>query len=261
MASEGRILVVEDDRALAEAIEACLGNRYAVRWAGTGAAAIAALCEAAFDLILLDHRLPDLLGADLLTLIKRFFPATTVLLMTGQGSETVAIDALRGGARDYLRKPFSLPELVTRVDALFAVRKQGGERRQHADPPGTAPPLPKNEPNPDADRSRGILRALRHLDTHLEEALSLDIVARVAGMSRFHFCRQFKKTTGLSFRTFLAQQRVARAKDLLRDGSRPIGQVARELGFRDVTHFGRVFEKVAGVLPSAYRRGLFQAPR
>jgi len=258
MAATGRILVVEDDRALAEAIEACLGALYAVRWVGTGAAAIAALCEAAFELILLDHRLPDLLGADLLTLIKRFFPATTVLLMTAHGSEAVAIEALRGGAREYLRKPFSLPELVTRVDALFALRKQGGERRQHGDPAGTAPPANNDVPDPDTDRSRGVLRALRHLDTHMEEPLPLEAVAHVAGMSRFHFCRQFKKTTGLSFRTFLARQRVARAKDLLRDGTRPIGQVARELGFRDLTHFGRVFRKIAGILPSEYRREVFK---
>jgi len=254
MAIGERILVVEDDRALAEAIEACLGVRYTVRWVGTGAAAMAALCEASFDLILLDHRLPDLLGADLLTLIKRFFPATTVLLMTGQGSEVVAVEALRGGARDYLRKPFSLPELVTRVEALFTLRKQGAERRHHADPGSATPPASDDGPDPDTDHSRGILRALRYLDAHLDEALPLVTVARVAGMSRFHFCRQFKKTTGCSFRTFLAQQRVARAKDLLRDGARPIGQVARELGFRDLTHFGRVFKKVAGVLPSEYRQ-------
>lgn len=261
MAAKGCILVVEDDQALAEAVGASLGARYDVRCVGTGSAAIAALCEAAFDLILLDHRLPDLLGTDLLTLIKRFFPATMVLFMTGQGSEDVAIAALRGGARDYLRKPFSLQDLVTRVDALFVLRQHGGERRRHATGTRGAPSPANERPDSDTDRSRAILRALRHVENHLDAALPLEVVARVAGMSRFHFCRQFKKTTGLSFRTFVARQRIARAKELLRDGTRPIGHVARDLGFRDPTHFGRVFQKIEGILPSEYRRRLSTTAR
>ena len=254
MTSAGRILVVEDDRALAEAVAASLSSRYAVRWVGTGADAIAAICDAEFDLILLDHRLPDLLGVELLPLIKRFFPATTVVLMTGQGSEDVAVDALRGGARDYLRKPFALTDLRTRVDALFAVRRKGMERRHPEYPGQTAGPDGGGVPDPDTGRARSILRAVRHVEQHLDAALPLDAVAQVAGMSRFHFCRQFKKTTGLSFRTFLARQRIARATELLRDGTRSISHVGQELGFRDLTHFGRVFQKVVGMLPSEYRR-------
>jgi YesN/AraC family two-component response regulator len=261
MESAGRILVVEDDRALAEAIAASLASRYAVREVGTGADAIAAICDTEFDLILLDHRLPDLLGVELLPLIKRFFPATTVVLMTGQGSEDVAIDALRGGARDYLRKPFALLDLRTRVDALFAVRRQGAERRHPEYPGQAAAPDAGGVPDPDTGRARSILRAVRHVEHHLDQALPLATVAQVAGMSRFHFCRQFKKTTGLSFRTFLARQRITRATELLRDGARPISQVARELGFRDPTHFGRVFQKVVGMLPSAYRRRAAQMPQ
>jgi len=254
MESAGRILVVEDDRALAEAVAASLSARYAVQWVGTGADALAAICEAYFDLILLDHRLPDLLGTDVLPIIKRFFPTTTVVLMTGQGSEGVAVEALRGGARDYLRKPFSLHEIVTRVDALFAVRRHGVERRHNAYPENTVQPPTDGGPDSDTDRARSILRAVRHVERHLDRALPLNAVAQLAGMSRFHFCRQFKKTTGLSFRTFLARQRIGRAKELLRDGTRPIANVAREVGFRDLTHFGRVFQKVEGILPSEYRR-------
>lgn len=148
MAATGRILVVEDDRALAEAVEASLGARYAVRRVGTGADAIAAICDTEFDLVLLGHRLPDLLGVELLPLIKRSFPTTTVVLMTGQGSEDVAIDALRGGARDYLRKPFSLQDLVKRVDALFAVRRKGVERRHPGYPGQAATPDEGGYPGP-----------------------------------------------------------------------------------------------------------------
>jgi len=257
----GRILVVDDDPALAEAVTASLGRRYAVGCAGTGAEALTKICETCYDLILLDHRLPDLLGADLLPLIKRFFPATTVLFMTGQGSEEVAIDAFRGGARDYLKKPFSLQDLLARVDALFALRRQGGERRVTASTVPQDGRAADGRPGTDPDRSRSILRAVHHIEQHLDEPLTLDAVARIAGMSRFHFCRQFRKTTGASFRTFLLRTRIARAKELLRDSTRSIGDIAHEVGFRDLTHFGRVFQKFEEILPSEFRRGTVHASR
>lgn len=144
----GRILVVEDDDAPAEAITAALAHDYQVRCVPTGSEAIAAICDSSFDLVLLDHRLPDLLGTDVLKRIKRFFPSTTVVFMTGQGSERVAIDALRGGARDYLRKPFQLQELVTRVGSVFEVRRCGQERRYDAYGQLLAVPSAEGRPAP-----------------------------------------------------------------------------------------------------------------
>ncbi len=129
MRTAHRVLIVDDDEALAEAIGMALGRRYGVHYARTGAEAIASICESSFDLILLEHRPPDLLGTDLLKLIKRFFPSTTVVFMTMHGSEDVAIEGLREGVRDFLRKPFMLEELDGRVDSLFAVRRNGLERR------------------------------------------------------------------------------------------------------------------------------------
>jgi AraC family transcriptional regulator len=253
MGSAGRILVVEDDDALAEAITAALAHDYQVRYAPTGSEAIAAICESSFDLVLLDHRLPDLLGTDLLKLIKRFFPSTTVVLMTGHGSEEVAVDALRGGARDYLRKPFQLQELVTRVDSVFAVRRDGQERRYDTYGQLLAAPSAEGRPVADTDKSRSILRVVLQLEAHLDAPLTLDTVAQLAGMSRFHFCRQFRKATGHSFHAFLLRKRIVRAKELLRDGTRPIGDVAVEVGFRDASHFGRVFRKIEHILPSEFR--------
>ncbi len=254
MGSAGRILVVEDESALAEAITAALARDYEVRCVLTGSEAIAALSESAYDLVLLDHRLPDLLGTDLLIRIKRFFPSTTVVLMTGQGSEDVAAQALRGGARDYLRKPFKLEELVARVEAVFAARRSGVERRHDTYGQRLAEPSAWGQPAADTDHSRAILRAVRHIEAHLEAPLTLDSVAGLAGMSRFHFCRQFKRMTGHSFRAFVVRARIAQAKELLRDGTRPIGEVGVEVGFRDASHFGRVFRKIEHLLPSEFRR-------
>ncbi len=246
------ILVVDDDSAIGEAMASALGRQYQVRLAYTGAEAIDAISETTFDLIFLDYRLPDLLGTDLLKLIKRFFPATLVVLITGQGSEEVAVAALQAGARDYLRKPFSLPELEARVASLLALRREGRERRQ--DPYLHFPEPAPGRPDPDADRSRSVFRAIQFVEAHLDARLTLETVARIAGMSKFHFCRRFKAVTGLSFQAFLTQKRIARAKELLRGDGVRIGNVARAVGFGDLTHFGRVFRKLEHVLPSEFRK-------
>ena len=261
MSSTGRILVIEDDDALRQAITAALASEYQVRCVPTGSEAIAALCESAYDLVLLDHRLPDLLGTDLLKLIKRFFPSTSIVFMTGHGSEDVAAEALRGGALDYFRKPFPLQELVARVGSVFAVRRNGVERRYDMYGQLLAEPSEKGRPATNADQSRCVLRAVRHVETHLDAPLTLDMVAQLAGMSRFHFCRQFKQATGQSFHAFLLRQRIARAKELLRDRTRSIADVALEVGFRDVSHFDRVFRKIEHILPGEFRRRTLAASK
>jgi YesN/AraC family two-component response regulator len=257
MGSAGIILVVDDDSGVREAIETALSPRYEVHTAPTAAAALDALGGNQFDLILLDYRLPDLTGTSILHTIKRFCPSTMVIMMTGFGTEDVAVEALRGGARDYIRKPVDFRDLQSRVDGLLAFRRaeianQLKPYESLADP-GVPWPLPESDAKV-SEHGRAILKALRYMDEHLDSVLSLADVARAAGMSKYHFCRRFKASTGLHFREYLARRRISKAKQLLQDTSRTVTDVFREVGFKDMTHFGRVFKRLEGRLPSEFRR-------
>ena len=257
MATEAFILVVDDDPGVGEAISSALGGTYSVQTVMTGAAALEAISSTPIDLVFLDHRLPDLPGTDVLRVIKRFFPSTLVILMTGYGSEDVAVDAFRGGARDYLKKPFDYRQLHQRIAPLLALRRTSAERRKN--PLVHVAGLPDaSEPNGDHaetnHRARAILRAIRYIEENLDGTLSLEAVARVAGMSKYHFCRRFKESSGLHFREFLARRRVERAKELLKRQGRTITDVFRDVGFKDMTHFTRVFKRLVGELPSDFRR-------
>jgi len=257
MVSAGTILVVDDDPGVREALEAALSIRYRVQTAASASAALDALASRRFDLILLDYRLPDLPGTSVLQAIKRFFPSTLVILMTGFGTEDVAVQALRGGARDYIRKPVDLQDLHSRVAALLALRRAEMTHRlnpyvHRTDP---AAPWPPQEPElQTAESGRAMLKALRYIEEHLDSGLRLAEVARAAGMSKYHFCRRFRASTGLYFREYLARQRIARAKELLKNGDQSVTDVFREVGFKDMTHFSRVFKKLEGKLPSEFRR-------
>ena len=109
-------LIVEDSDASQELLSEWLKQRGfdAVVATGTVAAAEGALKERAFDLVLLDLQLPDGNGLDLLKRLEDF-PDAEVVVITGYGSIDSAIDAMRGGAIDYLTKPIDLRRLETIV--------------------------------------------------------------------------------------------------------------------------------------------------
>ena len=112
------ILVVDDDRANLELIEGRLSvEGLATVLVETGAEALAELEVRDFQAVLLDLRLPDADGLDILQVARARRPHLPVVIMTAHGSEATAVRALDAGASDYLVKP------VTRRDLLFALRK------------------------------------------------------------------------------------------------------------------------------------------
>ena len=121
---ERRILIVEDDRGAREALAELLrGDGYAVIEAADLAQARAALGSHAIDAMLLDLKLPDGEGQTLLDelAVRRTLPATIVMTAFGSGSR--AIEAMRGGADDYLQKPIDFDAL------LLAIRTALGRRQ------------------------------------------------------------------------------------------------------------------------------------
>ncbi|MGA2245916.1 MAG: sigma-54 dependent transcriptional regulator [Verrucomicrobiota bacterium] len=124
------ILVVEDElllrKQIAAALERLEADVYAV---GTLAAARQMLRDQAFGLVLLDINLPDGAGTDLLR-EEAFAPATSVIVMTAQGGVTVAVEAMRLGAADFLSKPFDLSELPL-VVARAQRGRQSARREEH----------------------------------------------------------------------------------------------------------------------------------
>jgi two-component system, OmpR family, phosphate regulon response regulator PhoB len=130
------ILVVEDEPAIQELIAyACSSNGYAVRRADSVGAAREAIGQELPDLVLLDWMLPDRPGIDLLKDLRTSDRTRTlpVIMLTARGSEADRVVGLDTGADDYVVKPFSPRELVSRIRAVFRRRapQYGGEELQY----------------------------------------------------------------------------------------------------------------------------------
>jgi len=95
---------------------------------------------------------------------------------------------------------------------------------------------------------------LEFIDRSYQDGTPLSRIAQAAGVSRSHLCRIFKRITGLSLKRFLTRRRLQAAKELLLEPGAAIDQVARRVGYRDASHFDRVFRHWEGLTPSGYRR-------
>jgi AraC family transcriptional regulator len=86
--------------------------------------------------------------------------------------------------------------------------------------------------------------------------IKLEELARVAGMSSFHFTREFKRTTGTTPHQYLINFRIERAKELLSEDSLPLIEVGLRSGFSHQSHFTRLFRRITGTTPLLYRQRL-----
>ncbi len=101
---------------------------------------------------------------------------------------------------------------------------------------------------------RTLARLKAHIEANLAGAVTLDSLAAVAGLSRYHLCRSFREATGLPPHAWLMRARLAAARRLLRTSEMPISDIAVACGFASPNQFATAFRKGLGVTPTAYRR-------
>jgi DNA-binding response OmpR family regulator len=139
MSSTGTILIVDDEQTVRHFFQRALQrDGHQVVTAASGQAALQASAAQAFDMVLLDLRLKDMNGIEVLEQLRQQRPATLVIIITAHGSLETAIKALRQGAHDYLLKPCSVAELRTSVRSGLAKRQQDLERAAVSQPPDAA---------------------------------------------------------------------------------------------------------------------------
>lgn len=95
-------------------------------------------------------------------------------------------------------------------------------------------------------------QVIDYIEDNLAEDISVNAIANYLGISRYHFCRSFKQSTGLSPHQYVIQQRIERAKQLLRRGKLSIAETAIACGFNHQSHLHRHFKRLTGVTPGSF---------
>jgi AraC family transcriptional regulator len=117
----------------------------------------------------------------------------------------------------------------------------------------TRPPIPQLRNG--LPRAR-LNRVIEFIDANLDGEIGLSALAETAGMSAHYFCELFKQSVHLSPHQFVLRRRIDRARTLLNDPAMTVFEAAVRSGFVDQSHFTKMFRRVVGVTPTAYRAAL-----
>ena len=237
------ILVIDDEEELRSCITSLLENEYRVLSASAGRDGLAVLQKEEVSLVVLDYSLPDMDGLEILARIREGYDIP-VIMITAYGNKEVVLKSWRYRADFFFDKPFVLKELREKVRELLA---EGSPfDTLGLDPSRLSPHVRKAV---EFMASRATAHGVR------DTKLTLKEIAGALNISPKYLSLLFKKECGLGIYRCMNILSVERAKMLLKDEEKDIKEIAFELGYRHPNNFSRLFKRVTGVLPSAFRKG------
>lgn len=199
------------------------------------------------DLVITDIRMPKMTGIKMIEQLRSEGITPLTVFLTAYDDFDYAVNALRLRASDYVLKPFEdnvLEESVAKVLENFR-KRQGMETEAVSD---------ENLSLSKGDKSKYLVSALSYIDGHyMEPDLSAKDVADALGISTGHLSHLFRKESDYTMSNYVLDCRMRAAKDLLKDYTHKVYEVAEAVGYRDITYFSASFKKYVGVSPSEYQ--------
>ena len=226
-----RILLADSDSRHRDLLRAAVARADLgeVRTAEDGGRALALLGTGGFDLAAIDLGLPRLGGLEVLLTIRRKRIPTDVVILAEQASMENVVEALRGGAQDFLRKTVHSADFVASAQRLLQKRL-----------------LP---PHALADRLD------RFLNAHATRGpMRLRDLCRHFNISSGYAARLFRKHLGTTFTERLIEYRLGKARELLDSTDTPVYLIADECGFRNARRFAETFRRWQGMSPTKFRQ-------
>ena len=150
--------------------------------------------------------------------------------------------------------------LLARAGRLGRCRRTAARERDRAR--GAEPAAARTEHDPHRHvvprrAAPAVRRRVRdYIDTYLTQPLTLGELADVAALSEYHFSRMFRLSFGRAPHAWVAEQRLARARELLRTTALPLAQIAADCGYANAGHFSHRFRDAHGTTPNTYRRAM-----
>ncbi len=229
-----QILMVDDDADFREELRNFLDG-YTVIEAASGSEALAILKKPnAIDLVILDAVMPQVSGTEVLREIKKIKPSLAIIMLTGQSSKDIAIDALKGRADDYIEKPINVGKFLETVQSTLAAKALKGFTCTHG-------------------IHAKIEQAKQFIERNFDKKITLKDVAGQVCLSPKYFSRIFKEIAGHGFNEYRLSIKTRQACELLRNPDYRITEIAVRLGYQNSESFIRMFEKMMKVSPTQYR--------
>lgn len=268
------VVLVDDEQIILSGLSQVFPwQQYACRVVDTavdGLSGLAAIRKHNPHILFTDIRMPNMDGLSMIAALKSEFPAMQITVLTAFRDFDYAKRAIALGVCRYLLKPSRMEELHEAVSAmtqtLRALTAAPEPAAHEALPSASADtdreclaPDPATEADLETDSEAGSFvarAALRYIEEHCTEHLSLAEVADHVYVSQWHLSKLINRHARQSFFDLLNQYRIQRSQQLLGDPMFKVNEIAYAVGYADVAHFSRIFKKVTGKTPMAYRASL-----
>jgi len=236
------ILLVEDDPILRSLMKEALEKEYEILEASNYSGVINQ-CKNQIDLAIIDYFLPDRDGFEVLKSLRKEKPFLPAIMITAYSTEALAIEAVRAGVNEYIRKPFYFEHLKMRVSEIF----DGKKSLKYFESP--------------ANRDESIIEFLiNHIRNNYMNDITRDRLAKMVYMDKHKLSKEFKKRTGQSLPSYINGLRIENAGELLKNPNPSIKEVAYSVGFKSIEHFSRLFRAIYGTSPCEFRQRVKQEP-
>lgn len=210
------------------------------------------------NIVFSDIQMPNMDGLTMIAAVKSQFPELEISILTGYQDFEYARKAIMLGVTRFLVKPSKMDELQEAVEIMVKNLKAKGIESNEKQP--DIDNLDEQETEDDGVNSEAssflVNNALKYMEENYKEKLKLQDVAEHVYVSQWHLSKLLNRYKQQSFSDILNNIRIEKAKELLRDPSLRIGDIAEMVGFLDMAHFSRVFKRHTGQSANEYRNNL-----
>ena len=247
LSNKAQILVIDDDPIFLKLIESTLGPQYDVECAENMKEAWEQIFffGDSYDLIIVDIVLPDGCGLELIRKIREVNHWVPIMVMTGHSTQRRAENACNLGVCAYIQKPFDNKEIREKIKEITGSWKVD---RVEA----TAAPLLSHEKM--LSLHPAIQKCLEEIHKWFHAPFTLDKLADACCISKYHLCKLFRKSCGMTIKDYTNRLKIEVVKKLLHDSSYSISQIQDYVGFKNRTYFFYLFKKAAGMSPLLFRK-------
>lgn len=244
-----KVLLVDDENYILEYLV------HAIDWKALGFSTVDQTCDSTkakrllvdqnYTLLITDIRMPEVSGLDLLEFVISENIGTKVMILSGYSEFEYAQKAIRHGAHDYLLKPLTGAKLKKAL--LSFISKYGQNTKQV---------LKEKSENRDtlSETQKVVTYVEQYINDHIEEKISLQILAELVYLSPPYLSTLYKKETGNNLQSFITDARLSRSTVLLKESRLKISDIAKMVGYQKPQYFDQLFQKKYGLTPQQFRR-------
>ena len=263
-----KVVIIDDEPIIVEGLSRSIAwdkwDCEVVGTASSGEEGMELINQVNPDILFSDICMPGIDGLTMIAGIKSQHPQMEITILTGFRDFDYAQKAIRLGVTRFLLKPSKMDELEEAVEKMTSNLKANNIMPDHLDKKAENVQDNADEASGEADEnlvdspagSFIVNNALHYMEENYMNKLKLADVAEKCFVSQWHLSKLLNRYKEQSFSDILNNIRIEKAKEMLKDPTLRIGDVAEYVGFMDMAHFSRVFKKQVGVSANEYRNNV-----